>query len=128
MSWLKQKWAKFKAWAYSILVSIGLISVAVVVQPQPIDLDYTRPTTYEDDSPLPIEEIAETRLYCNDVLVLTEPGADERFDRIDAVLAPGTYTCYGTVVATNGLESRPSNTVERTVISDAPPNPMSLTP
>ena len=122
---MRKYWERFKAWIVSILVAIGVVGGGIVIA-QPVDLNYTRPTTYEDDSPLPLSEIAETRLYCNDVLVLTEPGSDETFDNVDSLLPVGTHSCYGTVVATNGLESRPSNIKEVIILSSSAPNTMVL--
>lgn len=103
--WIKTKWLKFRKWFYGVLVSFGIFAAAVV---QAKDIVYNRATEYEDGSPLPIEEIAETRLYCNDQLLLTEPGADGAFDNAFASLPAGDNICYATHVATNGMESAPS--------------------
>jgi len=117
--WLKAKFLKFKAWLLGILVALGLV-VAAAAQ---VAFTYTPPTTYEDGSALPLAEIQETRLYCDGVLVDTELGSDGTFS---VALSVGTHVCYGTVVATNGLESLPSNEVTKVVLSAFAPSPPTL--
>ena len=124
-TWSGRTWARFKKWFIGLLVSIGMISVAVVA---PVAVNYVPATQYTDGSPMPIDEIAETRLYCNGALVTTESGADGSFDDVSGLLPVGVSQCYGTHVATNGIESGQSNTVSVTVISSAAPNPPELTP
>lgn len=123
MKWLKDKiraaWLQIKKWWIGLLVAIGLVAAPLVIA-VPTGFTYTPATQYEDGTALPITEIAETRFYCNDVLVGTEPGASGAFT-VD--LSPGTYTCYATHVATNGLESAPSNSVVKTVLPNVAPNP-----
>ena len=41
---------------------------------------------------------------------------------LDAIVSPGTYTCFATTVDTDGLESMASNTVVK-IVENAPPNP-----
>lgn len=121
-SWIKDKWNRFKAWFYALLVAIGLVAAPIVFA---TDATYTPATSYVDGTPLPIEEIAETRLYCNGgtVAVLVEPGADGVFENLEAVLPAGDNTCYATHVATNGIESSPSNTSTFRIIPNVAPNP-----
>ncbi len=121
--WFKRQWAKFKTWIISVAVALGLLAGAAVAA---VDFTYTRATQYEDGTPLPLDEIAETRLYCGDVMVASEAGADGDF--MDVVLTPGTYDCYATHVATNGLESQPSNIVQKTWFSLSPPGSPELDP
>jgi len=114
--------AKIKRWFLAVLASLGLVT-AVIIAAGPIT--YTAATEYEDGTPLPLAEIAETRLYCNGNLELTELGAD---GELDIVLPVGDNICYATHVATNGQESEPSNSITVKVMSSAKPNaPVSLT-
>lgn len=108
-------------------MTLGLVTTAVVVS-APTSFTYTPATTYTDGSPLPIDQIAETRLYCRQgqvdyTLVASEAGADGDFE-VD--LAPGSWECVATHVATNSQESGFSNTVSKLVLPDVPPNPPTL--
>jgi len=114
---VRQLWKKFKAWVYSILVTLGVVAAALAVQ---VDFSYVPPSEYVDGTPLPLSEIQETRLYCDGALVATESGSDGSFT---TTLSVGTHICYATVVATNGLESDPSNEVVRVVLTDQLPRP-----
>ena len=119
-AWVADKWRRFKKWIMGVLASLGLVSIAVV---QGVDVTYTAATEYEDGTPLPVEEIAETRLYCNGELVASEPGADGAFEGVQALLPVGANQCYGTHVATNAKESQPSNTITVVVLTSSAPNP-----
>jgi len=77
-----------------------------------VTFTYQAATEYEDGTPLPLEEIKYTRLYCDGELVAQEAGAK---GDIYAELIAGYHSCYATHVATNDLESIPSNTVEKFV-------------
>ena len=123
--WSSVKWSRFKHWLFGLLVSLGVVSVALV---QTVNVTYTRATQYDDGSPLPLSEIAETRLYCNDVLIATEPGADGVFGGVDALLPAGDSVCYGTHVATNALESAPSVSITISVLTSSAPKPPELIP
>ena len=118
MNLIKRGWLKIKRWVYALLIALGIIIPAMAALK---DFTYTPATFYEDGTPLPIEQIAETRLYCNGELVASEAGADGDFTNV--LLAPGDYDCYGTHVATNGLESGPSGSVVFTVLPEVAPNP-----
>ena len=118
MNLIKRGWLKIKRWVYALLIALGIIIPAMAALK---DFTYTPATFYEDGTPLPIEQIAETRLYCNGELVASEAGADGDFTSV--LLAPGDYDCYGTHVATNGLESAPSGSVVFTVLPEVAPNP-----
>jgi hypothetical protein len=108
-AWSARTWQRFKRWVIGILGSLGLITVSLIAAP--VQVTYTPATEYEDGTALPIDDIAETRLYCNGDLVATEPGADGSFDDVSGVLPVGTSECYGTHVGVNALESQPSNTI-----------------
>lgn len=124
-NWWLKTWSKIRAWFIGVLAFLGLVAAPVLVA-IPTSFTYTPPTTYEDGSPLPIEQIGETRLYCNGSLVASEPGSDGDFNNVD--LPPGNYNCYATVIATNGQESQPSNVVVRNILTDSAPNPPTLDP
>ena len=113
----KALWTRFKAWAYGILLSLGLVAGVIAAT---VNFTYTVPTQYTDGTPLPLEQIEKTSLYCNGALVDEELGSDGDFS---VILAPGTYECFATVTTTNGLESGPSNTVQKLVLPDVAPNP-----
>ena len=107
--WMKNLWHRFKAVVVGVLTGLGFFTVAVLA---PGDITYTRATQYEDGQPLPLEEIAETRLYCDNQVVLwskhlvaSEPGADEIFDAAINSLPGGDNICYGTHVSVKGVES-----------------------
>lgn len=79
-----------------IIISIFCTSTAFAV-----DFTYTRATEYTDNTPLPVENIRSTRMYCDgdDVTwVAGEPGADET---ITANLRDGVHTCYVAHTAIN---------------------------
>lgn len=120
---LKRVWERFRAWILSVLAALGLVTAAVVIS-APTTFTYDRANQYSDGTALPVDQIAETRLYCRQggdyQLVASEPGADGDF-QVD--LTPGNWECVATHVATNALESGYSNAVTRTVLPTVPPNP-----
>jgi len=73
---------------------------------------YQRATQYEDGTPLSLEEIKYTRLFCDGRQVAQEAGAD---GDISAALTAGSHDCYGTHVDTKDVESNPSSTVTKFV-------------
>lgn len=113
---LYNAWLKVKSWIIGVLVLLGLVAAPLLAQQT--DFTYTAATAYVTGEPMPITDIEFTRLYCDGVMVAEEAGADLS---ITADLSVGTHDCYGTHVA-GGLESSPSNTVQR-VITLGPPNP-----
>ena len=118
--WTRRTWKRFTKWFLGILAALGFVAISTSA---PVSINYMAATEYEDGTPLPLADIAETRLYCNGELVATEPGADGSFDGLEDVLPVGTSSCYGTHVATNALESAPSNSVEVIVRPGVPPMP-----
>jgi len=120
----RKAWQKVKKWWKSLLVALGIIAAAPLVLSQPVSFNYVAATARIDGTPLPIEEIAETRLYCNGSLVVSEPGADTNFL---PDLTPGSYTCYATHVDTLGQESDPSNEVTKLVLPARPNPPSNVT-
>lgn len=119
MKVLKKIWRKIKAWWKSILVTLGIIAVATSMA-QPVQFSYVRATERVDGSPLALEDIQWTSLYCNGGLVIKEPGADLAFNE---EFMPGTYECYATHTDTKGQESDPSNTVTFEVLPGRPKPP-----
>ena len=127
MNWIKAKlyngWLRLKKWAIAILVALGII-VAVPILPVEavmVEFTYTRATEYTDATPMPLAEIANTNLYCNGALVVSEPGADEAFN---PDMVPGVYDCYATHIDIYGRESGMSNTVQKTVLPGLPNPPV----
>ena len=106
------------------MVTVGIVAAIPIALSQIVNFNYTPATTRVDGSPLALADIAETRLYCNNQLVTSEPGADGNFN---PDLMPGSYTCYATHVDTNGLESDPSNEVTKLVLPPRPNPPSNLT-
>ena len=119
-NWFKKVWTRFKAWVIALLISIGLIVPALAGVK---DFAYTRAVAYTDGTPLPIDQIAETRLYCDGdpTPKVVKPGADGTFTGV--VFAPGEHSCTATHVATNGLESVQSDPVVFTILPEVAPNP-----
>lgn len=113
---MKAVWTKVKAWVYGALIALGLMVPALS---QVTSFTYTPANSRVDGTPMPLSEIAETRLYCDGSLVASELGADSS---IDADLSVGSHTCYATHVDTAGQESVPSNEVVR-VVKPSLPNP-----
>ena len=123
-AWAKRTWKKFTAWISGLFA----VLVGAVIVGQSFDVSYTPAVEYVDGNLMPIDEIAETRLYCNDELLVSEPGADGLFENALSSLPVGDYVCYGTHLAINGLESGPSNTVTYTVRPNVAPRPPELVP
>lgn len=99
-----------------LLAILGAVAGIVYTIPDTRTADvtftYQRATQYEDGTPLSLEEIKYTRLFCDGKQVAQEAGAD---GDISAALTAGSHDCYGTHVATNGVESKPSSTVTKFV-------------
>jgi len=99
-----------------LLAALGAFVVIVYTVPNTettnVTFTYERATEREDGTPLLLEEIKYTRLYCDGKKVAQEAGAN---GDISAELTGGPHNCYGTHVDTNDLESNPSSTVTRFV-------------
>ena len=115
---MKAAWTKVKAWVYGILIALGLM---VPVMSAVTGFTYTPANAYSDGTPMPLSEIAETRLYCDGSLVASEPGADGDFS-VD--LSIGTHDCYATHVDVYGRESLESNHVIKQVLPGLPNPPV----
>ena len=100
-----------------LLVLLALLGACVGIvytdaETADVKFTYQRATEYEDGTPLSLEEIRYTRLYCDGKQVAQEVGAD---GDISAALTVGSHDCYGTHVDTNDVESNPSNAVTKLV-------------
>jgi len=77
-----------------------------------VTFSYQRATEREDGTPLLLEDIRYTRLFCDGKQVAQETGAD---GEISAELAGGSHDCYGTHVDIDDLQSKPSAIVTKFV-------------
>lgn len=82
---------------------------------------YVPATEFTDGSPLAIEDIDVTSVYCGDY-VAREDGAD---GDIEVYLPVGSHSCFGTHTV-DGVESGPSNVVEKEVIASLSPSGFSV--
>ncbi len=101
------------------LVIVVLLAALVTIvylyrgeQTTEVSFAYQRATERDDGTPLLLDEIKYTRLYCDGMQVAEETGAD---GDLSATLAAGYHDCYGTHVDTNELESMPGETLRRFV-------------
>jgi len=123
MNRIKKQLAKMKSWVIGLLVSLGLVSGAVIAAT--VNFTYDPATQYTDGTPMPLSDIDFTRLYCDGILVDEEVGADGDFS---VLLGFGTYNCVATHVVSAAItpESGPSNTVVKVVAPGQPGNPENL--
>ena len=91
---------------------VGIVYSISDAEAMKVTFTYQRATEREDGTPLSLEEIRYTRVYCDGKQVAQEAGAD---GDISAELPAGSHDCYGTHVDTDGLESNPSDTVTKLV-------------
>ena len=94
---------------------LAIVAGVVYLVQQPtmdVTFNYERAAQREDGTPLPLEEIRFTRLYCDGALVAEEVGAD---GDITAALTAGEHSCYSTHVDLQKYESSPSNVMQKTV-------------
>lgn len=129
-AWFSRQWTRFTAWCkrawrtitglvIALLASIGVLSYAALV-----GVSWQHPDTRIDGTPLPLDEIAETRWYCDGELVATFPAPA---DTGQLELGIGSHDCYATTVDTLGQESDPSVTITR-VVNPARPSPPDVDP
>lgn len=123
-TWCNRKWIRFKRWTYSILVSIGLVAGTVLAATTTIT--WVMPTERVDGTPLPIEEIVETRIYCDGD---SDPTHIEAAPNTSAlvILGFGSHTCDATVVDIYALQSDRSNQITIMVAPVSLPNPPIMT-
>ena len=114
MEWTKKVLSGLLLFFLAILGFIVTITMYTISGAETADVIFTyqRATEYEDGTPLSLEEIKYTQLYCDGRRVAQEVGAD---GDILASLTGGFHDCYATHVDTNGAESIPGNTITRFV-------------
>jgi hypothetical protein len=117
------------------IVALLLLSSLVFAQ-APVQKTFTwiPPTEREPDAngfsaPLPDDEIASYKIYCDGVSApiweqTNQPGADERWEAPAGSFALGSHSCHATTIDTGGRESGPSNTVHFTVTLANPKPPV----
>lgn len=138
-AWAASAWARVKSWwkatVLAILAALGLATIPVA-QDNSVTLSWDNATQYENGDPLPIEEIAETKLWRADypvgqadgsvakTLVVSLPPTVTTY--ADESLANGSYCYDATHVATNGAESAHSAEVCTTIDNRIPGSPQNL--
>lgn len=103
---------------FLVLTLISISSWAAL--PWEPEFSWTFPTEYESGAPITVDQITETRIYCDGnstpEAVVTAPAAS--WTAAFKGFGPGSHTCYATVVDIEGAESGPSNSVNFTVPAD----------
>jgi len=101
---------------FLVLLAIlaAFIGIVSMIREAPVDVTfkYQRATERDDGTPLPLEEIKYTQLYCDGKRVAQEDGAD---GDISAELTSGSHVCYSKHIDINGVFSLPSATVTKFV-------------
>ena len=123
--WAGIKWQHLKPWVYSLLVSLGLITGTVIAASTTVS--WKMPTERVDGTPLPLSELAETRLYCDGDPIAKHVEPAPGISAI-LILGFGTHVCDATVVDIFALESGRSNQITRVIIPTSPPKPVVLDP
>ena len=99
-----------------VVLSSGIVYMLHYANSVDVTFAYVRATEREDGTPLPLEEIKYTRLFCNGQQVAEEAGAD---GEITVRLEEGYHTCFLTHVDTTGLQSGAGNSVRKYVEAGA---------
>lgn len=89
--------------------------------------NWTPPTQYEDDSPLPQSEIASYDIECDGSLLTNVPNVPLNTDTYQAppgTFSVGPHTCVGYTVTVEGIRSVASNAVNFTVAPGVPKAPI----
>lgn len=117
-AWFNKAWLKAKkAFKYAI-TSIAIFFGANIALAQEVELLWTAPIEYTDNSPILAVDSISYNVYCDAEAVVSVITLSYLTDR-----TPGTYTCYVTAVV-NGVESDPSNTVTKIVEFPKPKAPV----
>ncbi len=103
--------------------------------PQPLTLDWTNASTYEDGTPIEAVDLTGVRVECvraNDgsplltaTLVPSGVGLAQTEVFPNVIIKAGTYECVGFTVVSDGTESVASNTATKKFIGK--PNPPTST-
>lgn len=91
---------------------VGIVFIIPDAETVDVTFTYQRATEYADGTPLSLEEIKHTQLFCDGIRVAREDGAD---GDLSAELTSGSHDCYGTHIDTNDVSSNPSSTVTKLV-------------
>lgn len=100
-----------------------LLLLPITANAEMVIFDWDHPTQKTDNSPLPIAEIQETRLYCDGdttatfVVPAPAPTTSEN-------MTLGAHSCHATTVDTSGGEGLLSNVVNFTVSRALPGAPV----
>lgn len=89
--------------------------------------NWTPPTQYEDDTPLPQTDIASYDIECDGQFLVNVPNAPLNTDSYQAppgTFSAGTHTCVAFTITTEGVRSQPSNAVNFTVAPGVPKAPV----
>jgi len=89
--------------------------------------NWTPPTEYDDNTPLPQSAIASYDIECDGVLLATVPNAPQDTDTYAAppgTFAAGDHACVAFTVTTTGSRSVASNAVNFTVTPGVPKPPV----
>ena len=145
--WLIEKWLKFKTWFVGLLVAVGVASVPIMATAA-VSFSWSLPTSNTDGTLLPVDQIVETRIYCDVdpaafVPQVLSTAASHVADGVfagplesgDLELHFGRNDCFATVLAqyTDGdgntalMESDPSGVVTK-IVTPPKPNAPGLDP
>jgi hypothetical protein len=136
--WTKAKWLRFRKWGVSVMVSLGLI-VGGMALADDATLSWSNATLNEDGTVLPIEDIAETRLYKQVFPLGTDVSQEPRSytqvvslpptetSYVDADLPNGIHCYVGTHVHVNSSESQYSGEACKTIDVRIPGSPSGMT-
>jgi len=120
--------SKFRA----IVALVLLASITVSADPWKT-WDWSNPVAYTNGNPIPVTDVLQTNLYCNDMpnesgapyevlIILDDPGAPPSIEDMDIVVQgrPGTYYCAATSYSPAfSTESEYSNEANFTVTADS---------
>lgn len=111
---VRAAWRRTVGFLLALLVGVGVVSYA-----ETRDIALTHPTQRTDGTALSIEEIQETRLYCDGSLHSSYPPS---VTNLQPEFGFGPHSCYATTVDTFNQESDPSGTLDF-VVTPARPEP-----
>ena len=114
-AWCGRQYRKLVAFLLTLLVGIGVVSYA-----EQRGIEWDHPTQRTDGTALSVDDIKETRLYCDGSLteVIPAPASDVTHD-----FGIGEHTCHATTVDLFDQESAPSASVTFTVLPAKPEPP-----
>lgn len=137
---MRKLWTRISAFFAAVLLAV--FGGYTYVTADDVNLSWTNATQYEDATPLPVSEIANTTLYYSFTALGDTPPADpvdpavfteldsvpaSQTDYLHANQANGIHCYYATHTATNGETSVPSNLSCKTVDVRRPGAPEGFT-